>query len=33
MTTRDGYRLQTSGTLVQGTLGALAVRAVSSALL
>ena len=33
MTTRDGYRLQTLGTLVQGTVGALAVWAVSSALL
>jgi GntP family gluconate:H+ symporter len=33
MSTRDGYRLQTVGTLVQGTVGALAVWAASSALL
>jgi GntP family gluconate:H+ symporter len=33
MSTRDGYRLQTLGTLVQGTVGALAVWAASSALL
>ena len=33
MTTRDGYRLQTLGTLIQGTVAALAVWAVSIAVL
>ncbi|WP_414637112.1 hypothetical protein [Azospirillum sp.] len=33
MTTRDGYRLQTLGTLIQGTVGALAVWAAAALVL